>query len=122
MEWNRLQIQFLLDNKDLVEKEDWDEFYTRAIGSSLSPFERRHLMAGIAIVAGLDLELDIHSSGYGLFVITKTGNDIAIFRRSSVTYLSDVTIMRSLSEDLKTMRFSSDLITSVIGKMKVKRS
>ena len=121
MEWNRLQIQFISDNEDLIEKEDWDELYVRAI-KILSPFERRHLMAGIAIVAGLDLELDIHSGGYCLFVITKTGNDIAIFRRSPVTNLSDMAIMGSLSEGLKTMGFSNDLLARVIGNMKVKRS
>lgn len=121
MEWNRLQIQFLLDNKDLAEKEDWDGLYTKAT-EVLSPFERRHLMVGIAIVAGLGLELDIHPSGYSLFVITKTGNDIIILRRDPVTDLSDMTIMKSLSEGLKTMRFSSDLITKVMGRMKINRS
>ena len=119
MEWNQLQIQFVLDHKDLVEKEDWDELYLRSV-SSLTPFERRHLMLGIAIVAGLVIELDVDSSRYGLFVLTGSGEKVTILQQREVP-TSDLDLMKKLETVLRTMGLSKDLIVKVIGRMRVKR-
>lgn len=120
MEWNRLQIQFVLDHKDLIEEKDWDELYLRSV-SPLSPSERRHLMLGIAIVAGLVIELRIESSKYGLFVLTGSGEEVTVLRPTQEVPHSDSALMKKLETDLKTIGLSEDLIVKVIGRMRVKR-
>lgn len=121
MEWSRLQTQFVLDHKDLIEKEDWGELYLRSV-SALTPFERRHLMLGIAIVAGLIIELDVDSSRYDLFVLTGSGEEITVLRQRHGVPPSDQALMKKLEADLKIMGLSEDLTAKVINRMRVKRA
>ena len=123
MEWSQEQLKFIEDNRGILEKEGYDEFWLRAYGQ-LTPFQARHLMLGVALVAGLRVELIVRPKQHvSMFVVNGgTGNSISIMSRGITTSPSDLDLTKMVDSVLTVMGVSQDLIASVIGKMKVWRA
>ena len=126
MEWNQDQIQFLLDNKDVIEKEDWSEFWARSYQSSLSLNERKHLLLGISVLKGLPITLRVkpildEGVSSKLDVELDVDLKVVIARMDFDETWSDSEIMKEYSESLKYKGLSQYLIEEVWSKVKVER-
>lgn len=122
MEWNDKQLEFLEDHREFFENEAYDAIWLKAY-TDLTPFSARHLMLGIALVSGLNIELLVSNilSEVSLYVTTKTGHNIKIFGRTFDIDPSDLVLTKTVETVLTKMGASPEFTTKVIGKMKVKR-
>jgi hypothetical protein len=125
MEWNQEQIQFLLDNKALInEAKDFTKVWDASGDSNLDLLERKHLLLGIALAAGLEIIAEIKNKTLEsrLYVFLNSQNKIVIGRWEFDDTPTDSQIFNLyLSDIISKLGASRELAEKVMGKVKLRR-
>ena len=125
MEWNQEQVQFLLDNKALInESKDFTKEWDASGDSNLDLFERKHLLLGIALAAGLEIRAEIKNKTLesSLFVFLNPQDKIVIARWEFDDTPTDSQIFNFyLNEIISKLGVSRELAEEVMARVKLRR-
>jgi hypothetical protein len=121
MEWDFRELEWIEENKLVLEDKNLESAYQRLMYSRLDSPEKKHLAIGLALVFDLPIILKISKDGCRThLLVEELGPGYTIGSNSYHYPKSENILIRDYTSDLRKLGLSENLILKVISKIKIR--